>query len=331
MANPCDHDLLFLDAAAIARLLTPRLCRDAIEDAYRALHAAPSDQPRSIGFKTARGKIHVKAGLMPGAGRYFAAKINANYPENMRAFGLPTVQGVIALFSTENGRPLAILQSGALTALRTAATAALAAQYGAKAKSSCLALIGAGAQARYMVDAMADLFPMTTLAVFDLDRGRAEALAQWSAGRFNKARVAASPEGAFAGCDIAVTITPAAAPFVRLGMIPKGAFVAAVGADNPDKNEIAAEVFAEARVCADDPDVCAADGDLAHAIRAGTARKDSVVGLAEIVAGAARARRSEDEIVLFDSTGSGLQDVAATAAVYEAAGQAGEGQRIRLE
>lgn len=324
-------EFLILDAAAIEGVLSPRACRAAIGAAYRALADAPDAAPKSMGFCVDRGKLHVKASVMPGAGRYFAAKINANFPGNPER-GLPTIQGVIALFSTGDGRPLALLQSGALTGLRTAATAALAAHYGARRESSRLAIIGAGAQARYQLEAMADGFPLREVCVVDLDRDRADALARFAADRLGlAARVETSPAEAFANADIAATLTPATTPFVREAMLRAGLFVAAMGADNPDKNEIAAEVFRHARVFADDADQCVKEGDLAHAIRAGTARREGVPGLGEIVSGAARARLADDDVVIFDSTGSGLQDVAAAAAAYEAAVAAGRGVRMRLE
>lgn len=334
MAKPSKtlkSEILVLGAAAIERALTPKDCVAALIAAYRDLAAAPDDRPQSIAFSAAAGKLHVKAALAPNSGRYFAAKTNANFPGNPASFALPTIQGVIALFSTENGRPLAILQSGALTGLRTAATAALAATYGARQDSSRLAVVGAGAQAAYGIDAMAAHFPLTDIAVVDLDPGRAEALAAIERGRGRPAR-ASGLEDAVANADIILTVTTARRAYLMLEMIKPGAFVAAMGADNPDKQEIDPEVFRRARVVVDDLETCAKEGDLAHAIRAGAVTREGVVGaLADLASGRAPARLSPDDVVLFDSTGSGLQDVAAAGLAYERALKAGAGVLVNLD
>lgn len=328
---PFSNQLLILGAAAIARALEPHECVAALKAAYRDLAAAPGDRPQSIAFKASAGTLHVKAALAPNAGRYFAAKANANFPDNPRSRGLPTVQGAILLFSTEDGRLLALLCSGALTGLRTAATAALAATLGAGENATHLAIVGAGAQAPYAIAALAAHFPLTDIAVVDLDPARAEALVACERARGRPAR-AATLEAALGAADIVVTLTPSRRAFLLPGMLKQGAFVAAMGADNADKQEIAPDLFPMARVIVDDLDQCAKEGDLAHALRAGAISRDGVAGaLADLVSGRARARLSPAEIVLFDSTGSGLQDVAAAAAAYERARAAGLGVVVDLE
>lgn len=326
------QELIVLGASALGELLTPKLAIDALQRAYADLHAAPDDGPQTLAFATPHGKIHVKACLAPAAGRYFAAKINANYPDNAARLGLPTIQGVIALFCRQTGRPLALLQSGELTARRTAATAALAAKYGARPGAHRLAVVGAGAQARAQIEAMASLFALTELKIFDIDGARAENLAAWATDTIGIE--AATEDGVVAAvrdADIIVTITPSRAAFLRPEMIVQGAFVAAMGADNQGKQEIDPELFRVARVILDDIAHCAIEGDLAHALAAGAiVRGEVVADLAMLAAGAARARLADDDIVLFDSTGSGLQDVAAAGAAYEAAVAIGAGAPVSL-
>jgi len=103
-------------------------------------------------------------------------------------------------------------------------------------------------------------------------------------------------------------------------MVGAGTFVAAVGADSPDKSEIAPGLMAKARIFADVADQCAVMGDLHHAIAAGAVRRGEVrAELAELVSGAKPGRTDEAEIIVFDSTGTALQDVAAAALIYERA------------
>lgn len=117
-----------------------------------------------------------------------------------------------------------------------------------------------------------------------------------------------------------MTCTPSRAPFVTLEHLAPGAFVAAVGADNPEKSEIHPEVMRSSAVVADVLEQSATIGDLRAAIAAGVMTRDDVrAELGAIVAGRVPGRRSDDEIILFDSTGAGFQDTAAAAVVYERA------------
>ncbi len=315
--------LLLLDTAELRAVLTPEVCLKALEDAYRRLHAAPTDKGRSVAFEAGQGKFHVKAGLYPGTHDYFAAKVNANFPDNPGAFGLPTIQGLIVLCDGNNGRPLAILQSAELTGRRTAAATVLAAKHGARPDARSLALIGCGAQSRYQVEAVLGVLPITHITLFDREPANAEALALWTRETLGlEVEIAATIANAVAARDVVVSCTPATAPIIMPDMVTAGSFIAAIGADNPDKQELDPELFANARILVDDVDQCASDGDLAHAIRAGiVTAADVAATLADLAGGAKPGRARDDEIVIFDSTGSGLQDVAAAVAAFEAIGK----------
>lgn len=317
--NPLD--VVLLGAAELAETLTAARCLAALEEAYKNLHADPRGGGQSLEFRVADGKFHVKAGLLPGTQKYFAAKVNANFPGNAKAYGLPTIQGLILLCACDNGRPVAVLQSGELTGRRTAAATALAAKYGARPNSSRLSIIGCGTQADYQAEAVADVLPINEVFAFDMDSERAKAFtARIRANLGLRARLAPSIASALSVGDVTVTCTTSSEAIVEADMVPAGAFIAAVGADNPDKQEIDPFLFQRARIIVDDIEQCAKYGDLAHALRAGTVgREDVDLSLAELAAGVKSGRTSEGEIVLFDSTGSGIQDVAAAAAAYEAA------------
>lgn len=312
--------LLMLGAAELRAILTPALCLMALEEAYRHLHAAPADGSRSVGFQARDGKFHVKAGLYPRTHKYFAAKVNANFPDNPRRHGLPTIQGVVLLCDGADGHPVAILDSGELTGRRTAAATALAAKHGARADSKTLALIGCGAQARYQVEALQGVVSIERILAHDRDPDRADRIVAWASESLGlEVQRAAGVTEAVVGSDITVTCTTAASAFLMADMVPAGAFVAAVGADNPDKQELDPKLFAKARILVDDLEQCAGGGDLAHAIRAGhVTEADVTATLAQLSAGVRQARAAGDEIVLFDSTGTGLQDVAVAAAAYDA-------------
>ena len=128
-----------------------------------------------------------------------------------------------------------------------------------------------------------------------------------------------------------MTCTTAQRWFLGRDHVAPGAFVAAVGADSPAKQEIEPELLATSAVVADALEQCAAFGDLHHAIGSGLMRSEDVrAELADVVSGRKRGRLSPEEIVVFDSTGTALQDVAAAALVYERAMSGGNGLRIQL-
>jgi ornithine cyclodeaminase/alanine dehydrogenase-like protein (mu-crystallin family) len=118
--------------------------------------------------------------------------------------------------------------------------------------------------------------------------------------------------------DVIVTCTTSTEPFLHVGMVRPGAFIAAVGTDNPRKSEIAPALMASSTVVTDVTDQCVEMGDLHHAIDAGLMGAAEVhAELAQLLAGEVVGRTADDEIIIFDSTGTGLQDVTSAAAIYE--------------
>lgn len=312
---------LLLCRSEVDRLLTPKLCLAAVEDAFRRLGEGKVPPPAILAMHAQRGSFHVKAGMLTTDRPYFAAKLNANFPENRLRHGLPTIQGAVILSDAGNGAPLAIMDSGAITALRTAAASALAAKYLARKGWRSLAICGCGGQAAAHLEALCALGRPQTITVYDLDERKASAFAQAATRAAGVAVTEASDLAqCLAGADVAVTCTTAKRYFVTRGMIKPGAFIAAIGADHEDKQEVQPELLAASTVVTDLTEQAAAIGDLHHAIEVGVMSAGDVhAELGDIVCGRKAGRRSDEEIIIFDSTGTGLQDVAAAIATYQRA------------
>jgi alanine dehydrogenase len=165
--------VVLLSGADLRRLLRPQTTIRALREAYSPLASNRDDQGRSVVFTVEGGSIPFKSGLLPGSHLAFASKANVNLPDDAKPRGLPTIQGIVVVSNAKHGRPLAVMNSVALTGIRTAATAALAAQSGADRA----AIIGCGAQARYELDAMRSVCALKAVRVFDIDTARAEAFA----------------------------------------------------------------------------------------------------------------------------------------------------------
>src|SRR5262245_53453043 len=172
-------EIVLLSGHDLRRLLSPRVAIAALREAYAALADNRADQGRSVGFVIEGGSIHVKSGLLPGSHLAFASKVNVNLPDNWKCRKLPTIQGVVVVSDPKDGRPLAIMDSIALTGIRTAATAALAAQFGARTGKDAkqAAIIGCGAQAKYQLEAFRAVFPLAITHAFDIDEARAQVFA----------------------------------------------------------------------------------------------------------------------------------------------------------
>jgi ornithine cyclodeaminase/alanine dehydrogenase-like protein (mu-crystallin family) len=281
-----------------------------------------------LGVHVAEGGFHVKAAALNVWGRLlFAAKINANFPGNPGRHGLPTIQGMLGLFDAERGAPLALMDSMSLTTIRTAAATAVAARHLARRPSATLAIIGCGAQARPHVVAISAVRPITDVVAFDTNAGAMKSFIAAELGASSR-RVsgAATLEAACAGADIIVTSTPSRAAFLFAEHVRPGTFVGAVGADNEHKHEVDPGLMQGAGVVVDDLDQCATIGDLHHALDAGVMRRPDVrATLGEVIIDPARGRQRDDEIIVFDSTGVAIEDVAAAALVLERAEAAGAG------
>jgi alanine dehydrogenase len=313
--------MIFLDSTAVRELLSIEECITAVERAFRLHGEGKAPQPGVLGIHAERGAFHIKAGTLDLGRPYFAAKTNANFPGNVERYGLPTIQGVIALFDAERGIPLAILDSREITSLRTGAATAVATKYLAREDASVATICGCGVQGRTQLAAVAAVRALSRVYAVDRQHENAARFAREMSNELGIEVIAMTDLVAAAReSDICVTCTPSRQAILGAGDVKAGAFVAGVGADNPDKQELAPALLARSAVVVDILDQAATSGDLHHAIAAGVMTRDDVrAELGEVVAGKKPGRLRDDEIVIFDSTGTALQDVAAAAAVYEKA------------
>lgn len=318
---------LLLSSSHVRAALTLADCIDAVEQGFATHSEGRSLGPGVLGIHATGGGFHIKAAGLTMERPYFAAKTNANFPGNAQAFGLPTIQGAVMLCDAECGFPLAIMDSMSITAIRTAAATGVAARHLAPSDASILAIAGCGRQAADQIAAVAAVRPIGKILAFDKDVEQARRFAA-ERSRALGISVAAVEDfhSAARRAGIVVTCTTSTAPVLGIGDVSPGTFIAAVGADNPDKSEIDPALMAASVVVVDNLEQCAAFGDLHHAIAAGTmAAGDVRAELGAIVAGKARGRMTADETIVFDSTGTALQDVAAAVLAYKNASTLGLG------
>lgn len=316
---------LILTRHDVAALMDRTAWLSAVETGFRAVAEGKAAAPSPMAIEGVGGTFHAKGASLALDRHYVALKLNGNFPGNP-AHGLPTIQGALLLSDGETGALLAIMDSIEVTLRRTAAASALAARYLARPDSSALLVCGCGAQGLAHVEALGDVLPIREILTWDRDHGRALALADQTGGTATTDLAAAARAS-----DVIVTCTTARAPFLDSSCAMPGAFVAAVGADSPAKSEIAPNLMAQAGVVTDLTEQAEAMGDLHHAIAAGAMTREQVhAELAELVTGGKPGRSAPDEIWLFDSTGTALQDVAAAATIYARAVARGSCRSVSL-
>jgi ornithine cyclodeaminase/alanine dehydrogenase len=324
--------LLVLSRAAVARLMDFPAYVDAVEAGFHAAAAGKALAPPAAAFHVPGGSYHAKAAaLLAGDPPVMAIKLNGNYPGNPATNGLPTVQGVIYLADASNGRPLALMDSIEITINRTGATTTLAARHLARPDSRVATICGAGVQGRIQLRAIMAAAKLDRINVWDANQDVAANLAKERSKALCVDIRHASSLDVVRDSDIVVTCTSARRAFLTADLVRPGTFIAAVGADNADKSEIDPKLYAASVAVVDSLEQAAEIGDLHHALAAKAVAPGHVhATLGEVLAGTKPGRTDASSITLFDSTGMGLQDVAAAAAVYRRALETGAGTRLAL-
>ena len=280
--------------------------------------------------KSARVANHSQCGvieLMPiSDDTAYSFKYVNGHPQNT-AIGLPTVMAFGVLADVATGLPTLVSELTLTTALRTAATSAMAAQTLARPNSRVMALIGNGAQSEFQALAFQHLLGIDTLRLFDIDPQATAKLVANLSGSGLKLQVCASTAEAVQGADIVTTVTAdkARATIVTADMLAPGMHINAVGGDCPGKTELAAAVLDRAKVFVEFTPQTRIEGDIQQ-----MPADFAVTELWEVLSGSRTGRDHDDQITVFDSVGFALEDFAALRFMHEAALTLGLGQRLAL-
>ena len=244
-----------------------------------------------------------------------------SFPGNP-ARGLPTVNGVVLVSDAETGELRALLDAGAVTALRTGAAAVLAAETLGRADATTVAVIGAGVNGR----AAARTFVARgrSVSIWDVDGDRMRSVAS------ELGVTAASSRDEALAADLLVTVTPGHQVLVQDGQLRPGQHVSLMGADGPGKAEISPSELARTHTFCDDWEQASHGGELWQAVAAGLISESDVGLLGAVLAGEARGRRDAHEITSFDSTGLAIQDLAIALAALERIDELAPLNRIAL-
>ncbi len=328
--------MLLVSRREVEELLELDVLIDALAGAMADLSAGRASVPDRVGALVGErdGLLAAMPGYTPSAGA-LASKLVTLFPRNAGT-ALPTHQAVIVVFEADTGRPAALLDGTAITALRTGAGSALATRLLAREDAATIAILGTGVQARSHARAVTRVRAFAELRVAGRDRAKAEALAEEMAGELDlRVRATASSEEACDGADVVCATTHALKPAVRREWLPPGVHVTSVGY-NPNGREVDnatvvdALVVVESRAAALAP-FPAGSNDLLQPIERGLIGTDHVhAEIGELVQGSRPGRSSPEQITLYKSVGVAVQDGAAAALALRAAREHGAGREIEL-
>jgi alanine dehydrogenase len=296
-------------ARDVERAVPPEVAVEAVRNAFVAHYRGEWTMPPKV-YVTNYPAGDFRA--MPALGGGHALlKWVTSFPGNP-ARGLPTVSGVVLLSNADTGELEAVLDAGAVTAIRTGAAAVLAAETLGRPDAATAAVVGAGVNGR--AAARTFLALGREVAIWDVDADRARSAAEELG-----SSVAGSLDEALAS-DLLVTVTPGHEVLLAEGSLSPGQHVSLMGADGPGKAEIAPTELARTRMFCDDWEQASHGGELAHAVEAGLVSENDVGRLGGVLTGAEEGRRAASEITTFDSTGLAIQDLAIALAAVERAG-----------
>ena len=325
--------LLFLSAADVRRALPMPAAIAAVTDAFLRLSAGGALAPPRLhlALPPRDRTVLVMPAWLAGADT-LSVKVIALYGENPSR-GLPMVHALVVVLDAETGRPRAVMDGAALTALRTGAASGAATALLARPAAAAAAVIGAGRQGRAQLEAVCVVRSIRRATVFDPNGDAASVFAAETAAALGIPVVPArSADEAVAAVSIVCTATPSGTPVFDDAAVRAGTHINAVGAYTPDRREIPGATVARARLAVDSRAACLEEaGDLLLPLGEGLiGPPDTWTELGEIAAGHRPGRQSPDEITLFKSVGLAVQDAAAAAAALHAAETLGLGTRVEL-
>lgn len=299
-----------VQAEEVRQRLTMPECIELMRTSLRELEAGTYTQPlRSIALLPGGEKF----GFMPAyLGDCFGAKVLSAFPQNAGT-EYPSHIGYVLLFESAHGSFLGMADASVITEIRTGAVSGVATDLLARKDAHRLAIIGAGAQGRSHLVAMAAVRDIRSVTVYDQNAQAASRYCAEMAVQFGIPVTAAdSPREAVEGADIVCTVTPSREPYLEADWIAPGTHINAVGAFTPATREVTSALVAKAKLYADQVEAMRKEcGEYLVPLQEGLIGPDHIVGsLGDVLLGRAPGRSNEEEITLFDALGLAVEDVA---------------------
>jgi ornithine cyclodeaminase len=329
--------MLILSADDVRQALPMREAIEAMKNAYASLSDGKADAPlRSrLPIPPHNGlALFMPAYVQTNDSEALAVKIVSIHPENPKN-GLPYIHAAVVVLEASTGRAVALLEGGALTAIRTGAGSGAAMDILSRRDSRVAAIFGAGVQGRTQLEAACTVRDIQSAWVFDASRAQAEKFAAEMAGRGRvpkDLRVAETSAQAVRDADIICTATTSTTPVFADAELKSGVHISAIGSYTPEMQEVPSETVARAKVVVDSRSATLAEtGDLLKPMQAGLFDESHIYAeLGEITLGRKTGRTAQAEVTYFKSVGIAVQDAMAAQLALQNAEKMGLGQKANF-
>jgi alanine dehydrogenase len=326
---------LLLSRQDVQTVLTMQATIEAVEEAFRqqALGNVVMPLRTAIRIPAYKGLHLGMPAYIGGETDALGLKVVTVYPDNPRQHGLPTTIGTLLLNDPQTGAPLAIMDAGFLTAMRTGAVSGVATKYLARRDASVVGVFGAGVQARTQLMAVCEVRPITQALVLDVSPDAQCVYCEEMSAQLGFDVVPEDDARELVEtADILVAASSAHEPLFDGAWLQPGTHINGIGSHSPGARELDTTTIQRSKVVVDLREAALAEaGDLMMPIEEGAITADHIhASLGEVVAGQRPGRESEEEISLFKSVGLALQDVSTAVQVYRLALEQGVGQEVRL-
>lgn len=325
--------MLFIKGHEIFQIIKMVEAIKAVEDGFLSLYQGKVLMPQrtvlNSGFN--RGTLLTMPVLVSSKPPSMAIKVITVYPQNPELFNLPTIQGLVLLYDSEKGNPLAILDGAALTSLRTGAAGGVAAKYLARENSKTVTLFGVGAQGETQLEAVCAVRSINKAFIITNNDPREGPFLEKMKKKLDIELVLTEDKrSSLRQSDIVITATNSRTPLFEGSWVKPGTHITAIGSYKPDFRELDTETIKVSRIFVDSLDAAKEEaGDLIIPISEGAITWDSVAGeIGAVIAGEILGRKSQEEITLFKSVGLAVQDAVVAQEIYTRALKAGLGTKL---
>jgi ornithine cyclodeaminase/alanine dehydrogenase-like protein (mu-crystallin family) len=329
--------VIILDSEEVRQTLPMDQTIAAMKSAFAALSDGRADAPLRSHLKIipkGADNLFMPAFVQEDGGiDALAIKVVSLFPKN-RVLGLPLLHAAVLVMDAETGQMKALMEGGALTAIRTGAGSGAAIDLLARPESRVVAIFGAGAQARTQLEAACTVRKIETVWVYAPSHEHVLSFIDEMAGKSpipQDLRAASSPEEAAYEADVICAATTSKKPVFSDSYLKPGVHICGVGSYSPEMQEIPVETIARALVVVDSRETALAEaGDLIVPIESGQIAEEQIhAEIGEIILGYKRGRTSSEEITFFKSVGVAVQDAVAAALALRNAEKWGLGQKVR--
>ncbi len=282
-----------------------------IEDGFR-LYSEGNVITPPVGhmhFTEPTGDLHIKYGHIP-KDEYFVVKIASHFPQNL-CNGMPSIDGIILLFSQKTGKPVALFEDrGYLSHLRTAIAGAISAKYLASSNISCIGIIGTGTQSRFQLKCLEHVLTCREVKVWGRNTDELKKYVNDPMLSNFRIAIAKDIDEIMDSCNLVVTTTSSTSPLIYASQVKPGCHITAVGADSPGKQELDPYILQKADlVVVDSISQCSSYGETHKALIQSLIEPSKISELGQVIGGTRKKRTSDEQITIADLTGLAVQDL----------------------